>query len=53
LAEACDELEKDDVLAEALGAHVMQQFLAAKRAEWSEYNQQVTSWEQTQYLARY
>lgn len=53
LVEACDELEKDDVLADALGEHIMQQFLAAKRAEWSEYNQQVTSWEQTQYLARY
>ena len=53
LEEACDELEKDEVICEALGDHITQQFLAAKRAEWSEYNQQVTSWEQTQYLARY
>jgi glutamine synthetase len=53
LAEACDELEKDDVLCGALGEHITQQFLAAKRAEWSEYNQQVTTWEMDRYLARY
>jgi glutamine synthetase len=53
LAEACDELEKDEVLTAALGEHVTQQFLAAKRAEWREYHQQVTPWELEQYLARY
>jgi glutamine synthetase len=53
LHEACDELEKDDVICGALGEHITQQFLAAKRAEWEEYNQQVTEWEMSRYLARY
>jgi glutamine synthetase len=53
LAEACDELEKDDVMQEALGEYIAQQFLAAKRAEWEAYNQQVTAWELDRYLARY
>jgi glutamine synthetase len=53
LSEACDELEKDDVLTAALGEHVTAHFLAAKRAEWQEYNQQVTEWELERYLARY
>ena len=53
LNEACDELEKDDVLTAALGEHIAEHFLAAKRAEWHEYNQQVTPWELDRYLARY
>lgn len=53
LNEACDELEKSDVLRDALGEHIMEQFLAAKRAEWREYNQQVSAWELERYLARY
>jgi glutamine synthetase len=53
LSEACDELEKDDVMCAALGEHITQQFLAAKRAEWEEYNQQVTAWEMSRYLPRY
>lgn len=53
LNEACDELERDDVVRAALGAHVTQQYLAAKRAEWREYSMQVTEWEVQRYLARY
>ncbi len=53
LSEACDELEKSDVMREALGEHITEQFLAAKRAEWREYNQQVSAWELERYLARY
>lgn len=53
LSEACDELEKDDVICEALGEHLTQRFLAAKRAEWEEYNLQVTQWELDRYLTRY
>jgi glutamine synthetase len=53
LSEACDELEKDEVMCEALGDHITQQFLAAKRSEWNEYNQRVTAWELDRYLARY
>ena len=53
LNEACDGLDKSDVLREALGEHITEQFLAAKRSEWREYNQQVSAWELERYLARY
>jgi len=53
LNEACDELEKDAEMTAALGPHVTQQFLAAKRQEWREYISQVSAWELEQYLARY
>jgi len=53
LNEACDELEKDELLTSALGEHVAQHFLAAKREEWREYNTQVSAWELDRYLGRY
>ncbi len=53
LGEACDELERDEVVRAALGAHVTQHYLAAKRAEWREYSTQVTEWELGRYLTRY
>lgn len=53
LNEACDELEKDVEMKEALGTHVTTHFLAAKRHEWTEYISQVSAWELEQYLARY
>jgi len=53
LNEACDELEKDDIIRSALGDHVAKHFLAAKRQEWNEYITQVSSWELENYLLRY
>ena len=53
LNEACDELERDDTVRAALGAHVTQHYLAAKRREWREYITQVTRWELDRYLALY
>ncbi len=53
LDEACDELEKDEVLTSALGPHVTEHFLEAKRGEWHEYHMQVSAWELDRYLARY
>jgi len=53
LNEACDELEKDDVIRTALGDHVYRHFLAAKRQEWRDYITQVTEWELRSYLAKY
>ncbi len=53
LNEACDELEKDDVIQAALGAHVAGHYLAAKRQEWREYVTQVSQWELENYLAKY
>ena len=53
LNEACDELEKDDVIRDALGAHIFEHFLAAKRAEWTEYRETIHPWEVERYLMKY
>jgi glutamine synthetase len=50
LGEAIDELEKDSVITEALGDHVMSHYVEAKRAEWDEYRTQVSDWEVERYL---
>ncbi|HEY68602.1 MAG TPA: type I glutamate--ammonia ligase [Thermoflexia bacterium] len=50
LAEALDELERDEVIQEALGPAITEAFLRAKRAEWDEYRIQVTGWELERYL---
>ena len=53
LKEACDELEKDRVITDALGEHITRHFLEAKRQEWRAYITQVSSWELENYLAKY
>ena len=53
LEEALDELEKDPVIAGALGEHVTRHFLEAKRQEWRDYITQVTDWELENYLLKY
>ncbi len=50
LAEALEELEKDDVLLDALGDSIAETFMRAKWAEWEEYRIQVTPWELNRYL---
>jgi glutamine synthetase len=53
LSQAIDALEKDKVVLDALGPHIAENFIAAKRAEWSEYIAQVHDWERKRYLATY
>jgi glutamine synthetase len=53
LNEALDELEKSDVVREALGPHITRHFIEAKRQEWREYITQVSAWELEEYLAKY
>ena len=53
LGEALDELEKDEVIREALGEHVLNHFLDAKRAEWDDYRTQVSDWEVDRYLEQF
>ena len=53
LEEALDEFAADEVIQSALGAHVGEWFLEAKRAEWNEYRTHVTSWELERYLMTY
>jgi glutamine synthetase len=50
LSEALDELAGDEVIREALGDHVFERFVEAKREEWDAYRMQVTSWETARYL---
>src|SRR5881398_1887477 len=51
--EALDELEKDDVITDALGKHITSHFIEAKRQEWRDYITQVSAWELDSYLAKY
>jgi len=53
LEEACNELERDKVMTDALGEHITANFLEAKRLEWQEYITQVSQWELDNYLAKY
>jgi glutamine synthetase len=50
LEEALQELEKDGVIAEAMGEHTFRRYLDGKRLEWDEYRIQVTAWELDRYL---
>jgi tetratricopeptide (TPR) repeat protein len=45
LSEALDNLERDPVVKEALGDHIFDNYLRAKRQEWAEYISQVHPWE--------
>ncbi len=54
LGEALDELERDEVLCNALGIEYSKMYLETKRAEWDEYStmtaKNVTPWELQKYL---
>jgi glutamine synthetase len=53
LSDALDALEKDDLLRNALGEHIFNHFLEAKREEWFDYLRQVSPWERERYLKVY
>ncbi len=53
LEEALDELEKDEVIKETLGDHLLSQYLEGKRAEWDEYRTQVSRWELDKYMVNF
>ncbi len=53
LSAALDNLEKDRVIVEALGDHIAQHFLRAKRVEWADYISHVHPWERDRYLNEY
>jgi len=50
MGEALNELEKDEVVQEALGEHIYENFMEAKLEEWKEYRRQVSPWEVERYL---
>nr|MBA2459662.1 type I glutamate--ammonia ligase [Gemmatimonadales bacterium] len=53
LHEALELFEKDAVVQAALGEHLTERFLEAKRNEVTQYNRQVSRWEIENYLGRY
>jgi len=50
LNEAVDELEKDKLFRETLGAGIVDEFIKLKRTEWIEYQLQVSDWERERYM---
>ncbi len=53
IMDAVKELEKDEVIKEALGNHIFNKFRDAKIKEWDSYKIQVTPWEIEHYLTRF
>lgn len=53
LKEAIDELQKDELVAETLGSHIMSQYVSGKLAEWDEYRTRVSNWEISKYIIAY
>jgi glutamine synthetase len=53
LHEALDCLDKDPVIRGALGDHIYERFVEAKREEWQEYIGRVSEWERERYLGQY
>ena len=53
LSESVDAMEKDAVVAEALGRHIFDYYTAGKRREWDDYRTHVSSWETDRYLTIY
>lgn len=46
-------LRKDEVVKEALGSHIYNSFMTAKKVEWAAYREQVSEWEQEKYMTLY
>ena len=53
LGEAVDALEEDEVILDALGEHVAEKFVEAKRQEFQDYLVDVSQWEIDRYLEKY
>jgi len=53
IMDAVAELDKDELIKDALGEHIVNKFKEAKHTEWEAYKLQVTPWEIKQYLSRF
>ncbi len=53
LADALDTMERNAVVRDALGEHILEHFVRAKRQEWDDYIAHVHPWEQERYLEEY
>ena len=52
-SEAIHTFQKDKFLQNALGSHISDRIIEAKRSEWQEYIGQVHPWEIGRYIAYY
>jgi len=50
LFDALSYLKKDKVICDALGNHIIENFLKLKNEEWLEYSTQITDWDWKKYL---
>ena len=53
LHNAVKAMREDELVKEALGSHIFNNFVEAKRMEWSAFREQVSEWEREQYLEMY
>jgi glutamine synthetase len=53
LNQALDALEGDEVVRAALGPHICERFITAKRLEWEDFRLDVSAWEINKYLPTY
>ncbi|WP_082234116.1 type I glutamate--ammonia ligase [Halobacillus massiliensis] len=53
LYDALEELQKDEVMVQALGEHLFEHFIEAKEIEWDMFRTQVHPWEREQYIQQY
>ncbi|MDD3594521.1 MAG: type I glutamate--ammonia ligase [Candidatus Gastranaerophilales bacterium] len=53
LNEALDIMERSTIVRLALGEHIYNEFISAKRREWDSFSTYVSGWELDRYLARY
>lgn len=53
LREAIDAMLEDKVVCDALGSHIVPQYVEGKNKEWDEYRIQVSGWEMNRYIINY
>ena len=53
MEEALKYLQESEFMREALGEHIFNHLVEAKKIEWSVYKKQVHNWEIDQYLSTY
>lgn len=53
LLDALEELEQDPTIIDAIGSHITDKFIEAKRIEYTSYRQYVSKWELDNYFMQY
>lgn len=53
LGAALEELQRDEVVCDALGPHILERFIEARVREWEEYSRSISQWELDRYLPVY